>query len=425
MPDHPRRRIAVVGSGIAGLTAAYLLAREHDVTVYEAQDRLGGHTHTHQVPGPEGPMPVDSGFIVHNDTTYPLLLRLFRELGVTTRDSEMSMSVRHEATGVEYAGGRGITGFLAQPRKFLRADVREMFLQVRRFHREATAYLDQADEEDQTSLGDWLDQRGYGQPFHELYAVPFVSCVWSSGPGDALGYPAHYLFRFLNHHGLLSVGGSLRWRTVEGGSSAYVHRLRTRLTDVRTSTPVTGIARTPDEHGYGVHVTTSRGSQRHDQVVVATHGDQALALLDDPTPREKEVLGAFRTSRNETVLHTDGSLLPRARWARASWNYLVPRVPRDGGPVATYWMNRLQGLPGSTQYYVSLNAADLIDPARVVARMDYAHPLYDLATVRAQRRLPELSTSTTTYAGAYQAWGFHEDGCRSGVVAAEAFGATW
>ena len=417
----PPGAVAVVGAGVAGLTAAHLLARHHAVTLYEAEPRLGGHAHTHTVDTAHGVLRVDTGFIVHNDRTYPLLRRLFRELGVQARDTEMSMSIRDEATGIEYAGGRGPKGFLARPRQLLDRDYVGMLRAVRRFHGLAREFLVTTDDEDTTTYGEFIRAGRFPESFTRLYAVPLVACVWSSGGEEALAYPARYLFRFLEHHGMLSVGDSPQWMTVVGGSRSYVDAVEAGLGAVRTGDPVTGIARTPD----GVQVRTLGGRlERHDRVVIAVHADDALDLLLDPTPEEKEVLGAFRYSENETVLHRDGSLMPRSGPARSSWNYLVGDDPSRGA-VVTYWMNRLQGLPADEPFYVTLNATERIDPASVVATMRYRHPLYDVAAVRAQRRLPDLTTAMTAFAGAYHGWGFHEDGCRSGVAAAGAFGVRW
>ncbi len=420
-PRASRPSVAVVGAGVSGLTAAYLLSRDNDVTLYEAEHRLGGHAHTHTVDTASGPLRVDSGFIVHNDRTYPLLRRLLRELGVRARDTEMSMSIRDEASGLEYAGGRGAKGFVARPRQLLDRDYVGLLRAVRRFHGLAREFLDTTDDEDTTSYGEFIRDGGFPGTFTRRYAVPLVACVWSSGGEAALEYPARYLFRFLDHHGMLSIGDSPQWMTVVGGSRTYVDALAGRLGTVRSGDPVTGVSRTPD----GVEVRTRGGAAgRHDRVVLATHADDALGLLADPTPAEKEVLGAFRYTENETVLHRDPSLMPRARLARSSWNYLVGEDPSRGA-VVTYWMNRLQGLPAAEPFYVTLNATERIDPASVVATMHYRHPRYDLGAVRAQHRLPELTTDRTTYAGAYHGWGFHEDGCRAGVAAAAAFGTTW
>jgi predicted NAD/FAD-binding protein len=409
---------------VSGLTAAYLLRWQYDVTLYEADGRLGGHAHTHQVRDRAGStLAVDSGFIVHNDRTYPYLRRLFSELGVATRPTEMSMSIRDERTGLEYAGGRGLKGIFGQPRRVVDPRLLSVLAQVRRFHTRASRFLAETGDDDLTSFGDFLADEGFSADFRDLYAVPVVSCVWSTGTHTALEYPARYLFRFLEHHGMLSVTGSPRWYTVLGGSRSYVEAIRDRLEDVLTRRRVTSVLREPE----GVLVVDDSGSSRRfDRVVVATHADQALDLLGDPSPEEKEVLGAFRYTRNETVLHTDDTLLPRARQTRASWNYLTrPAYDGDAPPVVTYWMNRLQGLDSPEQYLVTLNARHRVHPDKVLAAMDYDHPVYDAPAVAAQGRLASLTTPQTAFAGAYHGWGFHEDGCRSGVEAARAFGVIW
>ncbi len=418
----PRERIAVVGAGAAGLTAAYVLSQAHDVSLFEAQDRLGGHAHTHDVGRVGGgTLAVDTGFIVHNDRTYPLLRRLFAELGVTVRPTEMSMSIRDEQSGIEYAGGRGLSGFLARPGQLLDPRYVRTLASVRRFYAVAREFLRTTDDDDQTTFGELIRDAELPDTFVRLYAVPVVACVWSTGGADALDYPARYLLRFLEHHGMLAVGGSPQWYTVEGGSRRYVDAVARRIADVRIGRPVRSLWRDAD----GVHLVEDSGArQDFDRVVIATHPDEALALLADPTPTERTVLSAFRYSHNETVLHSDLSLLPVAPRAQASWNYLV-RGDGGGPPLVTYWMNRLQGLPADTPLLVTLNGADRVDPAAIIATMDYAHPLYDLAAVRAQRHLPGLSGGRTAYAGAYHGWGFHEDAVRAGVAAAAAFGVTW
>ncbi|MDI6516430.1 FAD-dependent oxidoreductase [Streptomyces coelicoflavus] len=417
------RRTAVVGSGVAGLTAAYVLGREHRVTLYEADDRLGGHAHTHDLTASDGRVHrVDSGFIVHNRRTYPNLLRLFGELGVATQQSEMSMSVRCEGCGLEYAGARGPAGLLARPRNALHGPYLRMLAQVPRFHRAARGLL--TDDADQSlTLGEFLDREGFSPYFRAHFMTPVVSAVWSCDAATALRYPAAYLFRFLHHHGMLAVGGSPVWRTVTGGSRSYVDRIAERLPDVRTATPVRSVAR----HADGVDVTAADGTtDTYDHLVLAVHPGQALELLADPTPDEKEVLGAFRYSRNATLLHTDTALLPRSRGARSSWNYLMPACDAGADRVrVSYDMNRLQRLDAADTYVVTLGGEDRVDPGRVLARMTYEHPVYTPESVAAQRRLPELRTPVTAYAGAYHGWGFHEDGCRSGVEAAAALGVTW
>lgn len=417
------RRTAVVGSGVAGLTAAHILGRAHHVTLYEADDRLGGHAHTHEVTAPDGRTHrVDSGFIVHNRRTYPHLLRLFTELGVATQESEMSMSVRCEGCGLEYAGARGPRGLLARPRHALRGRYLRMLAEVPVFHRAARRLLDRG-AEDALTLGEFLDRAGFSPYFRAHFMTPLVSAVWSCDAGTAQRYPAAYLFRFLAHHGMLSVTGSPVWRTVTGGSRTYVDRVAAGLPEVRTASPVRSVLR----HADGAEVTAHDGTTAsYDHVVVAVHPDQALRLLADATPREKEVLGAFRYSRNTTLLHTDTSLLPRARGARASWNLLMPSCHAGADRVrVSYDMNRLQRLDAAATFVVSLGGQDRVDPGRVLARMTYEHPVYEPESVAAQRRLPGLNTNVTAFAGAYHGWGFHEDGCRSGVHAAAALGVRW
>ena len=424
-----RPTAAVVGSGVAGLTAAYLLQRTHDVTLFETDGRLGGHAHTHDVVTPdERVVPIDSGFIVHNERTYPNLLRLFGELGVATQPTEMSMSITCEGCGLEYAGARGLSGLFAQPRRAGKPAYLRMLGEVKRFHAHARRLLDHADagageDVDGLTLGTFLALGGYSPYFVRHFMIPVVSCVWSSGARTSLQYPALYLFRFLDNHGMLSVTGSPQWRTVTGGSRTYVERAAKGLTGVQTGAGI----RTLTRHADGVELIDDDG-QRHaaDAVVVATHPDQALRLLGDPTDDERAVLGAFGYSRNETLLHTDSRVLPAARRARASWNYRMDACSGGSEDVqVSYWMNRLQSLDEPMDYLVTLNAAGRVDPDTVLRRMVYEHPVYTASAVAAQRRLPGLNTGRTAYAGAYHGWGFHEDGCASGVRAAAAFGAGW
>ena len=420
-----RGRVAVVGAGIAGLTAAYLLQRRYDVLLFEADDRLGGHAHTHELP--EDGTRIDSGFIVHNERTYPNLVRLFRELDVATQDSDMSMSVRCLGCGLEYAGAKGARGLFAQPASLLRPGFLRMLAEVKRFHREAKALLRVEPEGGEKTLGRFLADGGYSPYFTEHFMVPLVSAVWSTGPTLALSYPARYLFRFLEHHGMLAVTGSPRWKTVSGGSARYVDKTVKQLTAVHLSTPVSAIRRGPD------HVTVwDAEGLRHEveRVVIATHPHQALRMLQDATAQEKAVLGAIGYAVNETVLHRDASLLPRSEAARSSWNYLVSGCSsgsRTGGaPVVSYHMNRLHRLESAAaDYVVTLNGGELIDPSAVIARMTYEHPVFTPESVAAQALLPGLTGGRTAFAGAYHGWGFHEDGCASGVAAAAAFGVQW
>ncbi len=420
-----RRRVAVVGSGVAGLTAAYVLQRAADVTLYEADDRLGGHAHTHDLTADNRIFAVDSGFIVHNRRTYPSLLRLFAELNVPTRPAEMSMSVHCDGCGLEYAGAKGLTGLFARPRNALSRRFVAMLSQVPMFHRQARALLARSrdDEGPGPTLGEFVAAGRYSAHFVQHFLVPLVSAVWSCGPHRVAEYPARYLFRFLDHHGMLTVTGSPTWRTVVGGSRRYVDAAAKELSAVRTATPVRAISRS----GSGADIRDDADVDEHyDAVVIATHPDQALRLLTDPTETERAVLGSFDYSRNDTVLHTDASVLPHRPGARASWNYRLPACrPAAGAAQVSYDLNRLQGLSASTPFVVTLNAGSSIPEDAVLARMSYEHPVYTPAAVAAQQRLPELSTMVTAYAGAYHGWGFHEDGCRSGAAAALALGVSW
>lgn len=437
-----RRRTAVIGSGVAGLTAAHVLNRASDVSLYEADDRLGGHADTHDVADPGGrSLRIDTGFIVHNARTYPNLLRLLRELDVDTQESEMSMSVRCEGCGLEYAGARGPRGLFAQPRSALRGRYLRMLTEVAAFHRAARRVLAEGgdgssgdggsaggsggggDRDRDRTLREFLAAGRFSPYFVQHFMTPVVSAVWSCSPATALDFPARYLFRFLDHHGLLSVGGSPTWRTITGGSRSYVDRVAKELTTVRTSSRVTSLRRVAG----GAEVTTQDGAtEAYDAVVVAVHPHQALSLLAEPTADEREVLGAIPYTANPALLHTDTALLPTASGARASWNYLMPSCATDAGNVlVSYDMTRLQRLDGADTYVVTLNGADRVDPSRIQARMAYEHPRYTPESVAAQRRLPALSGPVVAYAGAYHGWGFHEDGCASGVAAARALGVEW
>src|SRR3954470_23749048 len=363
-----RPSIAVIGAGVSGLTAAYLLSRTHDVTLFEADSRLGGHAHTHDVADGDGRShAVDSGFIVHNDVTYPWLRKLFAELGVQVRPTEMSMSVRCDGCGLEYAGGRGLAGLFAQPRRLVDPTFLRMLVEVKRFHRRASTFLRTTDDADETAYGEFLHREGFSDYFIAHYAVPVVSCVWSAGRATALEYPARYLFRFLEHHGMLRISGSPQWYSVVGGSRTYVERLRALLPDVRAGHAVTDVIRRSD----GVEVRDGTGQvSRFDRVVVATHADQALGLLANPTDDEVTTLKQFEYSSNVTVLHTDDTVLPEARGARASWNYRMAACDGPDQPTfVTYWMNRLQGLKSSQEFLVTLNDRERIEPASVHAVM--------------------------------------------------------
>jgi predicted NAD/FAD-binding protein len=424
------RSVAVIGSGVAGLTAAYLLSDQDRVTLYESDTRLGGHAHTHFLDDGTGTtVGVDSAFLVHNDRTYPTLCRLFDELGVATRDTDMSMSVRSEATNLEYAGARGIGGLFPSPANLARPKYLRMLGEVTRFHRAATRLLRTDDseydnaEDDLETIGAFVARHGFSPYFVENFLTPLVAAVWSCAADAALNYPARYLFVFLEHHGMLTVFGSPTWRTVVGGSATYVEAIADRLYDIRAGVKVSAVQR----NSYGVLVTTADGRcEEFDAAVIATHPDQALALLADPTEAERSVLSALPYSTNHAQLHTDESVLPTHERARASWNYLIPPDRDDGGDVlVTYDVSRLMRLTGPFRFLVTLGGRDRVDPAAVLAEMTYHHPLYTPESVAAQRLLPTLNDDRIAYAGAYHGWGFHEDGAASGLRAAQHLGADW
>ncbi|NLT56278.1 MAG: amine oxidase, partial [Actinomycetales bacterium] len=359
------------------------------------------------------------------------LNRLLAELGVETRATEMSMSITCEGCGLSYAGGRGIRGILAQPWRVADPRFLRMLAEVPRFHRRARALLDGPGPDDagaeggaaDPTWGEFLDAGGFSPYFVRHFAVPLVSCVWSSGDDDARDYPARHLFAFLDHHGMLTVTGSPVWRTVVGGSATYVERIAERLTDVRRGMPVESVLR----HDDGVEVRTADGTvQTFDGVVLAVHADQALAVLADATAEEKQDLAAIAYSANPTWLHRDASVLPDRTGARASWNYRMRSCDEPSPAVlVSYWMNRLQGLDPGEDYLVTLNPGGRVDRGSVVAEMTYAHPVFTREAVAAAGRLRTAGGERLAFAGAHLGWGFHEDGCRSGVEAAQRFGVTW
>ena len=399
-----------------------MLSGRDQVTLYEADARLGGHAHTHEIDRGDGTViGVDSAFLVHNDRTYPTLCRLFDELGIRTQESDMSMSVRAEASGLEYAGARGARGLFAswhsaRPR-YLR-----MLLEISRFHRAARRVLseDDGDAEALETLDEFLRRHRFSAFFITHFITPLVAAVWSCSSSDALRYPARYLFVFLGHHGMLSVFGSPTWRTVTGGSAQYVQAVAQRLHEVRLGSRVRALRRLAD----GVQIHAGDADPRmFDAVVVAVHPDQALALLDAPSRQERAVLGAITYSTNHAQLHTDESVLPRRRNARASWNYLIR--PNDDHVLVTYDISRLMRIDADRRFLVTLGGHDRVDPATVIAEMSYAHPLYTPKSVVAQRLLPTLDDDRVVFAGAYHGWGFHEDGAASGLRAAQRLGAEW
>lgn len=412
-------RIAVVGSGISGLGAAYLLARQHSVTLFEAESRLGGHTHTHDIEIAGRRYAVDTGFIVFNPEHYPLLSALFEELGVASQPTTMSFSVHDERTGLQY-NATDLNRLFCQRRNLVNPRFLRMVWDIARFYREAPRLL--REDGIGPSLGSYLRSERYGSAFIEQHIVPMASALWSSPSARILDFPVRSLVQFMANHSMLELGRRKPWRVVKGGSSRYVERLQAHWSvHVRLDRPVRGLTRTPD----GVRIRLDDGELEFDQVVLACHSDQALALLTDATSTEREILGSIAYQENEVVLHTDTRLLPPLPAARAAWNVVIPRQPQEACTVS-YSMNLLQSIDAPEQFIVTLNRSAAIDPSRILARMRYQHPVYTAATIGAQKRRAEINGQRRTwYAGAYWGFGFHEDGLRSAVSIARALGVRW
>lgn len=416
--NQPGQQIAVVGAGISGLSCAWLLSQAHTVTLYETAPRLGGHTHTVEAPQKDGrAVPVDTGFIVYNEKTYPNLTALFSHLDIATRGTDMSFAVSLRGGRLEY-GSTDLKALFAQKRNLANPRFWLMLRDLMRFYK--TAPTDLADDCGGLSLGDYLDAKGYGRAFQEDHLLPQAAAIWSSSLADIRDYPAAAFVRFFVNHGLLDLDVHARpqWRTVVGGSRSYIPKLTAPYAErILTGTSVSAIKRLPG--GVLVRDTTG-GERRFDQVVIASHAKEALAMLAAPTSEEAALLGAFRYTRNEAVLHTDVSLMPRRRAAWSAWNYVGG--PQGAGEV-TYWMNLLQGLQSDAPLLVSLNPSRAPDPATVIRTEIYEHPLFDHAAMAAQQRLWSLQgMHRTWFCGAHFGAGFHEDGLQSGLAVAEAIG---
>jgi predicted NAD/FAD-binding protein len=405
-------KIAIVGTGVSGLVAAHLLHREHEITVYEAGERVGGHSHTVEVESGEGSHWIDTGFIVFNDRNYPNFERLLEELEVPSQPSHMGFSVS-DGRDFEYSGTP--RGIFARKSHLLSPTFLGMLRDWRRFNREAQALVGMNGTA--PSLGQWLEQQGFSRHFIERLIVPQASAVWSADPEQMWSFPASFMAEFFDNHGMFSLRDRPRWRTVQGGSRSYVEAITAPWRDrIRLRAPVRSIERLEE----GVRIAADGcESEEFDEVVIAAHSDQALAMLADPSEAEREILGAIPYQRNEAVLHTDTSLLPRRRTAWASWNFHLAE-PASERTTVTYWMNNLQRLRADREFLLTLNRGEAIDPAKVLRRFSYEHPVYTAEGVAAQAQHGEISGARHThYCGAYWGWGFHEDGVLSAIRACD------
>jgi predicted NAD/FAD-binding protein len=412
-------RLAIIGTGISGLVVAHLLAADHELTIFEAGARVGGHTHTVTVERGGKRHDLDTGFIVCNNRTYPNFLRLLSKLGVATQPSDMSFSVHCESSGLEYSGG-SLRGLFAQPGNLFRWSFHRMLRDIFRFNREAPALLKEPG--DGPELGDYLRSSAYSAEFIDFYMLPMAAAIWSAEPAQIWRFPAKFLVHFCQNHGLLSIFDRPQWMTVAGGSQRYIDKIIEPFRDrIRLQSAVALIHR----NARGVIVTTREGrADTFDHAIVAAHGDQALAMLTEPTVQEREVLGAFAFQENEVVLHTDTKLMPTCRGAWASWNYHVPRQPAQRATV-TYHLNRLQNLRSDDDFCVTLNRTDAIDPGKILRKIIYHHPVYSHGSFAAQKRWAEVSgVNRIHYCGAYWGYGFHEDGVNSALAVGCYFGAS-
>jgi uncharacterized protein len=418
MSGGPRLKIAVIGTGISGMSAAWLLQQRHEVTVFERAPRLGGHSNTIDVPAEGGVIPVDTGFIVYNPVNYPNLTALFDHLRVPTKASDMSFGVSLDGGALEYSG-RDLAGLFAQKRNLLRPRFLSMLRDLLRFYRDAPATA-AALADPTITLGAYLRAGGYGEAFCRDHLLPMASAIWSAPPRQMLDYPAAAFIRFHANHGLLQIADRPEWRTVDGGSKVYVAKLTKGFSDrLRLDCDAVSVRRTAD----GVVVRDGNSNaERFDHVVLAAHADQSLALLEDADAAERSILGAFRYSRNLAVLHTDARFMPKRRAAWSSWNFIGNR-DSDAAVCVTYWMNRLQSIPGAQDMFVTLNPPEPPHAGTLLHSEVYEHSIFDTAAFHAQSKVWSLQgRSNTWFCGAYFGAGFHEDGLQSGLAVAEALG---
>ena len=415
-------KVAVIGTGISGLTSAYLLHKSCDIHLFEAADRIGGHTATVDVNYDGRDYAIDTGFIVYNDWTYPNFIKLLDRLGVKNQPTEMSFSVSCRNTGLEY-GGNNLNSLFAQRRNIVNIPYMRMLLNIMRFNKEAIRDLESGQLNESMTLGEYLKANGYSELFASHYLVPMGSAIWSATLESMLQFPLLFFVRFFKNHGLLSVNNRPQWRVLKGGSRAYLKPLSAPFVDrIQLNSKIKGVQR----QDQNVVITFVDGrAQEFDQVIFACHSDQALALLADPSEQEQDILGAIPYRNNEVILHADSAILPQAKTAWSSWNYHLGK-DSDKPPALSYNMNILQGIESDTTFVVTLNARELIDQKKIIAEFNYAHPVFSLKAIAAQARWQEINgVNKTWFCGAYWQNGFHEDGCSSGIRVAKALGAEW